>query len=195
MKTDADRRRKGIAGGKSGGWSDFLLTHTSPDSFTMANCCIRFSFSFLNAISTQHNTHVCAFPICMLRLLALLLPLLLLLLLGSHPVSGRCCCCCWWCCCLPASCNIAPSGLRTRDSRPRPSPMQQQLTLFAFTWHFVAIRCSSSLCRILHPILVSHRKLPLIHFPQLLPATWKRGDSWGETTHYHATLPPTRLLS
>jgi len=184
-KTDADRWRKG-------GWSTWLPP--TPDSFTMANCCIRFSFSFLNAIST--HSHVCLCHLhatidavavavgdavapwisscfrTMLLLFLLLLLVVVVLLLASFLQH----------------CSIRTPILRLFSN---------------------SLRCLLSLGILLllvaHPFpyqdspapptqLLPHRKLPLIHFPQLLQATWKLGKV-GETTHYHTIPPHSRLLS
>jgi len=145
----------------------------------MANCCIRFSFSFLNAIST--HSHVCLCHLhatidavavavgdavapwisscfrTMLLLFLLLLLVVVVLLLASFLQH----------------CSIRTPILRLFSN---------------------SLRCLLSLGILLllvaHPFpyqdspapptqLLPHHKLPLIHFPQLLQATWKLGK-WGK---------------
>jgi len=93
-----------------------------------------------------------------------------------------------------AACQL-PATLLHQDTHP--PPIQQQLTLFAFTWHFVAARCPSiplpGFSSSTHPT-PSPPQIAFNSFSAITPGHMEVGKV-GETTHYHTIPPHSRLLS
>lgn len=151
-----------------------------PDSCTMANCCIRFSFSFLNAISTH------TLPGCLSHLHAAIAPAVapapkdLILFPGDVLVLL-----------LASFLEHCPIIMATGNAPPPPAHLPSTYAAAYVVCFHSASRCSllcSHLLRLPSIFLLPLALPPQIAFNSFSAITPGRRKSGGNysTTHYHA---------